>query len=179
MNAEAGFFQSKARVSIFFFFSSGGITGSASSSDFGSPPKLPVSYGDSAFSSSDSSFGVGSFFVFLVLILRCEEGLELVVFGVSESLPVFVFAAAIGTSIFANSATSSLTSRCESEVFTSSSGFSFYGVSFGGGSEGQLDSACDTENSFCIFLRVVSILCPKLTRMLMTFGNDNYSLVLM
>ena len=102
-------------------------------------------------------------------LFHYEEGSELVVLGVSDSLLGFVFAVATGTSIFANSTTSSLIGCYRSGVFSSSSSFSFYGFAFGDGSGGQLDPACDLEINFRISTTVVSILYPKLTRMPMIF----------
>ena len=83
----ADFFQSKVQV-LSFFFSGGGVAGSAYFS-FDSSSSLELT--NSSFDKpSSSSFELGSevgfFFFFLVLLRR--EGLELVVLGVSDSFLV-------------------------------------------------------------------------------------------
>ena len=125
-----------------FFF----VRGVEGSSDSLLSPKLSVSFVISA-SSFDSSSSVRSFFFLRLSFYR--EGSALSVFFVFGADVTFRAAAVItvgsstGGASLDTSATASLPGRCGSEVFISSSGFSFYGVFFGGGSKSRLDSPID------------------------------------
>ena len=87
--------------------------------------------------------------------------------------------AAAGASIFANSTTNSLTGRCGSGVFTSLSGLSFSGVSFGGGRGGWLDFADDLEINFQMSTKAASIFRVKPTKIGIILAIDSCPSVLM
>ena len=146
--------------------------------DSRSSPELSTSSKDSASSSSDSSSVVGSFFVFLVLILY-GKGSKIVVFGVSDSLFVLAKAGATKILIFTTSAISSCIGRYRRGVFSSTSGFSFYGVAVGDESGGRLGPTSYPGTNFWISTNMVTILHSKFTKMRMIFAADSCLLVLM
>ena len=117
--------------------------------------------------------------MFLVLILYCEEGSELVVFIVSDSLFILAEAGTARISIFATSTTNSYIGRCGRGVFNSTNGFSLCGIVARDESRSRLDPACDPRTNFWISTNMVSILHTRFTKMGMIFAAKSYPLVLM
>ena len=162
------------RVFILLFFSTGGIASAASSSDSVPLSKLLVSSVDS---SSSSYSGVCSFFFYF-----CEEGLEFsLFFSLDPGVSAGSGSLAVMTGASPNpSAIVSLLGHCERGVLISSRGFSFLGVSFGGGIGGRLDSpADDPETIFWISTKAVSIFHVKVTKTLIILAADTSPSVLM